>query len=210
MKAVPLTIPDVMLLEPRVFGDARGFFFESFKRMQFLMLTGREEEFVQDNHSRSAQGVLRGLHYQLERPLAKLVRVARGAIYDVAVDLRKSSRTFGCWVGAFLSAENRKQLWIPEGFAHGFQVISQTADVLYKTNDYYFPEHERCIRWNDPAIGINWPLATPPILSDKDRNGPLLAHASAYKRKPAPRQPEHEPWTPPPACAGQGTSPCGS
>ena len=181
MKAVPLTIPDVMLLEPRVFGDARGFFFESFKRMQFLMLTGREEEFVQDNHSRSAQGVLRGLHYQLERPLAKLVRVARGAIYDVAVDLRKSSRTFGCWVGAFLSAENRKQLWIPEGFAHGFQVISQTADVLYKTNDYYFPEHERCIRWNDPAIGINWPLATPPILYDKDRTGPLLAHASAYK-----------------------------
>lgn len=181
MKATPLSIPEVMLLEPQFFSDKRGLFFESYNRMQFQIATGREEEFVQDNHSRSARNVLRGLHYQVERPQAKLVRVVRGAVFDVAVDIRKSSRSYGRWVGALLSSENRRQMWIPEGFAHGFLVVSACAEFIYKTNDYYCPEYERCIRWDDPAIGIDWPLSGPPILSNKDRDGLLLASAEVYK-----------------------------
>lgn len=181
MKATHLTIPEVMLLEPQFFSDKRGLFFESYNRMQFQIATGREEEFVQDNHSRSARNVLRGLHYQVERPQAKLVRVVRGAVFDVAVDIRKSSRSYGRWVGALLSSENRRQMWIPEGFAHGFLVVSASAEFLYKTTDYYYPEHERCIRWDDPAIGIEWPLSGPPILSNKDRDGLLLTSAEVYK-----------------------------
>lgn len=181
MRVTPLSIPDVIVLEPDAYGDERGFFYESYNCQKFTLATGREEKFVQDNHSQSALGVLRGLHYQIERPQAKLVRVASGAVFDVAVDLRKSSRSFGCWVGALLSADNRKQMWIPEGFAHGFLVVSPSADFLYKTSDFYFPEHELCIRWDDPEIGIDWPLEVAPTLSDKDRNGQFLSKAEVYK-----------------------------
>lgn len=171
MKATPTSIPDVVILEPHVFGDDRGFFFESYNAQRFHELTGFTGEFVQDNHSRSAQGVLRGLHYQIQQPQGKLVRVVAGEVFDVAVDLRRSSPTFGKWVGIALSADNKRQLWIPEGFAHGFYVVSETAEFLYKTTDYYAPEHERSIRWNDPQLAINWPITTGPILSQKDREG---------------------------------------
>ena len=182
MKATPTAIPDVLIIEPKVFGDERGFFFESFNQARFEQAIGKSVQFVQDNHSRSAKHVLRGLHYQIQQPQGKLVRVVQGEVFDVAVDLRKRSKTFGQWVGEILSAENKRQLWIPEGFAHGFVVLSDTADFLYKTTDYYAPAHERCIAWNDPDVGIDWPLAeagiSAPILSDKDRQGASLASAA--------------------------------
>lgn len=169
MHATALDIPDVIVFEPKVFGDDRGFFFESFNHRVFEEVVGRAVEFVQDNHSRSAKGVLRGLHYQIQQPQGKLVRVISGEVFDVAVDLRKRSATFGKWVAVHLSAENKKQLWIPEGFAHGFVVLSQSAEFLYKTTDYWAPEHERSLAWNDPSIGIEWPMIEPPALSAKDQ-----------------------------------------
>jgi dTDP-4-dehydrorhamnose 3,5-epimerase len=172
--ATPLSIPDVMLIEPEVFGDTRGFFFESFNRRMFEEAIGRDLDFVQDNHSRSARNVLRGLHFQVQQPQGKLVRVAIGSIFDVAVDIRRDSPTFRRWVGVELSAENQRQLWVPEGFAHGFLVTSDSADVLYKATDYYAPEHERSIRWDDPTLGIEWPLDGTPRLSEKDRDARLL------------------------------------
>jgi dTDP-4-dehydrorhamnose 3,5-epimerase len=180
MKATPLAIPDVILLEPKVFGDDRGFFFESFNQAKFEAAIGRQVAFVQDNHSRSIQNVLRGLHYQVRQPQGKLVRVVQGEVFDVAVDIRKSSPSFGQWVGEILSAENKRQLWVPEGFAHGFVVLSGTAAFLYKTTDYYAPEHERCIAWNDPAIAIQWPLNGAPALSAKDQQGKPLAAAEHF------------------------------
>ena len=175
----------VLILEPKVFGDARGFFMESYNRRTFTELTGADVDFVQDNHSRSARGVLRGLHYQLRQPQGKLVRVTQGAVFDVAVDIRRGSPSFGRWIGVELSADNRRQLWIPAGLAHGFVVLSESADFLYKTTDYYAPEHERCIAWDDPAIGIDWPLAAhgieAPQLSAKDRAGVLLAQAELLR-----------------------------
>jgi dTDP-4-dehydrorhamnose 3,5-epimerase len=180
MKIIPTTISDVLIIEPNVFGDERGFFFESFNERRFSDLTGREVDFVQDNHSRSVKNVLRGLHYQIQSPQAKLVRVVQGAVFDVAVDIRKSSPTFGQYVGLELSAENKRMLWIPEGFAHGFVVISDTAEFLYKTTDYWAPEFERSIAWNDPAIGINWPIKGVPALSAKDQLGKLLAEAECF------------------------------
>lgn len=172
MKASPLKIPDVVLIEPKLFGDERGYFFESFNHAQFNQAIGYEVRFVQDNHSKSQKGVLRGLHYQLPpKAQGKLVRVIQGEVFDVAVDIRKDSSTFGKWVGEILSADNKHQLWIPEGFAHGFITLSETAEFLYKTTDYYAPEYERCIAWNDPDIGINWPLNQPPVLSGKDQQG---------------------------------------
>jgi dTDP-4-dehydrorhamnose 3,5-epimerase len=181
MKTTPATIPDVKLIEPRVFGDARGFFFESYNRQAFRAATGLDVDFVQDNHSKSAKGVLRGLHYQLPpKAQGKLVRVVQGEVFDVAVDIRKGSPTFGRWVGEILSAENKKQFWIPPGFAHGFVTLTETAEFLYKTTDYYSPEHERCIRWNDPAIGIDWMLDTPPLVSAKDAVGSAFADAAVF------------------------------
>ncbi len=174
-------IPDVLVLEPKVFGDARGFFFESYNKKQFETAIGRTVEFVQDNHSLSARGVLRGLHYQLPRPQAKLVRVTRGEVFDVVVDLRRGSQTFGRWFGEVLSAENKRQLWIPEGLAHGFLVLSDQAEFLYKTTDYWFPEHERCIRWNDPELAIGWPDAgVAPIVSPKDARGSTLRESATF------------------------------
>ncbi len=180
MKAMSLAIPDALLIEPKVFGDDRGFFYESYNQYQFEEAVGRKVTFVQDNHSRSAKGVLRGLHYQIQQPQGKLVRVVEGEVFDVAVDLRKSSPTFGHWIGEILSAENKKQLWIPEGFAHGFLVLSETADFLYKTTDYYAPEHERCLAWDDPAIAIHWPADGEPVLSAKDQQGKSLAEAECF------------------------------
>lgn len=180
MKATRLAIPDVVLIEPKVFGDARGFFFESFNQKAFNEATGTNHAFVQDNHSRSSQGVLRGLHYQIQQPQGKLVRVARGRVWDVAVDIRKSSPTFGQWVGAELSEDNQHQLWVPPGFAHGFVVLSETADFLYKTTDYYAPEHERCIAWTDPQLAIDWRYAGEPRLSAKDALGVMLAQAEVF------------------------------
>ncbi len=180
MKAMPLALPEVVLLEPKVFGDRRGSFFESYNHAQFEEAIGRQVEFVQDNHSRSARNVLRGLHYQIQHPQGKLVRVVSGEVFDVAVDVRRSSPTFGKWVGELLSAENKKQLWVPEGYAHGFLVLSDIAEFLYKTTDYYFPEFERGIRWDDPAIGIQWPADSQPVLSEKDRNAALLADAEVF------------------------------
>ncbi len=181
MRLIPTSLPDVAILEPRVFGDERGFFFESYNERRFIDLVqaGEDLRFVQDNHSRSAQHVLRGLHYQIRQPQGKLVRVIAGEVFDVAVDIRRSSPTFGKWVGAVLSAANKRQMWIPAGFAHGFVVTSTAAEFLYKTTDYWAPEYERCIAWNDPAIGIDWPVAAP-LLSDKDRHGKLLAEAEVY------------------------------
>lgn len=175
-----LSIPDVVLIEPKVFGDDRGFFYESFNQKAFEAAVGLSVNFVQDNHSRSIKGVLRGLHYQIKQPQGKLVRVVQGEVFDVAVDLRKSSSTFGQWVGAHLSAENKQQLWVPEGFAHGFVVLSETAEFLYKTTDYYAPEHERYIAWNDPAIGIQWPIDDAPALSSKDQQGKCLSTAEHF------------------------------
>ena len=180
MKATRLTIPDVVLIEPKVFGDARGFFFESFNQKAFDEATGTSYQFVQDNHSRSGRGVLRGLHYQIRQPQGKLVRVVRGAVWDVAVDIRKSSPTFGQWVGAELSEDNQHQLWVPPGFAHGFVVLSETADFLYKTTDYYAPEHERCIAWNDAQLAIQWPYQGEPVLSGKDAQGVALRDAEVF------------------------------
>ena len=181
MQVIPTAIDGVLILEPRVFGDARGFFMESYNRSAFAQATGLDIDFVQDNHSRSRRGVLRGLHYQVRQPQGKLVRVSQGAVFDVAVDIRQGSPSFGRWVGVELSADNQRQLWVPAGMAHGFLVLSESADFLYKTTDYYAPEHERSIRWDDPAIGIQWPLAAhgidTPILSAKDREGLPLAQA---------------------------------
>ena len=182
MKATRLSIPEVVLIEPKVFGDARGFFFESFNQKAFNEATGTNHQFVQDNHSRSSRGVLRGLHYQIQQAQGKLVRVARGAVFDVAVDIRRSSPTFGQWVGAELTEDNQHQLWVPPGFAHGFVVLSESADFLYKTTDYYAPQHERSIAWNDPSIGISWPALAQgqqPLLSAKDSAAPLLASLGA-------------------------------
>jgi dTDP-4-dehydrorhamnose 3,5-epimerase len=180
MKATPLAIPDVVLIEPKMFGDDRGFFFESFNQAKFKAAIGRQVAFVQDNHSRSVKNVLRGLHYQTQQPQGKLVRVVQGEVFDVAVDIRKSSPTFGQWVGEILSAENKRQMWVPEGFAHGFVVLSDTAEFLYKTTDYYAPEHERSIAWNDPAIAIQWPIDGEPVLSAKDQQGKSLADAEHF------------------------------
>jgi len=180
MKLVETRLPGLLILEPQVFGDARGFFYESFNQRRFQELTGIAANFVQDNHSRSAQNVLRGLHYQIRQPQGKLVRVIAGEVFDVAVDLRRSSATFGQWAGVTLSAENRRQLWIPAGFAHGFVVTSEAAEFLYKTTDYWAPEHERGIRWDDPAIGIEWPLATAPLVSAKDAAASLLTDAEVF------------------------------
>lgn len=180
MKVIATSIPDVLLIESTVFGDERGFFFESFNEKKFAEVSGKTIKFVQDNHSKSACGVLRGLHYQIQQSQGKLVRVVSGEVFDVAVDIRKSSPTFGQWVGAVLSAENKRQMWIPEGFAHGFVVTSDTAEFLYKTTDYWAPEHERCIAWNDPAISIDWPINGMPTLSAKDQKGVLLADAEVF------------------------------
>lgn len=178
------SLQDVHVFEPKVFGDARGFFYESFNERRFAEQTGLGEQvprFVQDNHSKSARHVLRGLHYQIRQPQGKLVRVIAGAVFDVAVDLRKSSPTFGRWFGTTLSAENQRQMWIPVGFAHGFVVLGESAEFLYKTTDYWAPEHERCIRWDDPAIGIEWPIEGEPLLSAKDLQGSLLADAEVFE-----------------------------
>ena len=180
MNVIKTDIPDVLILEPRVFGDDRGFFFESFNSRAFRELAGLEPKFVQDNHSRSGRNVLRGLHYQVKQPQGKLVRVVAGEVFDVAVDLRKSSPTFGNWAGAHLSGDNKRQIWIPEGFAHGFLVLSDSADFLYKTTDYYAPEHERAILWNDPELGIAWPLSGEPILAAKDRTGKPFKEADLF------------------------------
>lgn len=180
MNSTELTLPGVFLIEPRVFGDDRGFFYESFNHAQFEQAIGRTVRFVQDNHSRSAQHVLRGLHYQVEQPQGKLVRVVRGEVFDVAVDLRCQSPTFGQWVGEILSEQNKRQLWVPEGFAHGFVVLSESAEFLYKTTDYYAPERERCIVWNDPSLAINWPVTAAPQLSAKDAQGVLFADADYF------------------------------
>ena len=181
MKVTPTAIPDVLIIEPKVFGDARGFFYESFNQKAFNEATGTDYQFVQDNHSRSTKGVLRGLHYQIQQPQGKLVRVVRGTVWDVAVDIRRSSPTFGQWVGAELSEDNQHQLWVPPGFAHGFVVLSESADFLYKTTDYYAPQHERCIAWNDPQLAIAWPdLGMAPVLSAKDAQGVALAQAELF------------------------------
>lgn len=180
MNATPLSIPEVILFEPKVFGDERGFFFESFNHARFDAAVGYRVNFVQDNHSRSVKGVLRGLHYQIQQAQGKLVRVVQGEVFDVAVDLRKSSPTFGQWVGERLSAENKKQLWVPAGFAHGFVVLSDTAEFLYKTTDYYAPAHERSILWNDPDLAIDWQLDGQPALSAKDQAGVAFRNAEVY------------------------------
>ncbi len=180
MQATPLSIPDVIIFEPKVFGDERGFFFESFNQRLFEEATGRQVQFVQDNHSRSAKNVLRGLHYQIQQAQGKLVRVTQGEVFDVVVDLRKSSPSFGQWVGAVLSADNKKQLWVPPGFAHGFVTLSESAEFLYKTTDYWAPAFERCIAWDDPAIGIVWPAIDDVQLSAKDKLGSLLADAEKF------------------------------
>ena len=177
---IPTAIPEVLILEPKVYGDPRGFFYESFNAREFGEATGLPNAFVQDNHSKSARGVLRGLHYQIQHPQGKLVRVVEGEVFDVAVDLRRSSPTFGKWVGERFSAENNRQMWVPPGFAHGFVVLSETAQFLYKTTDYWFPEHERSLLWNDPALGIVWPIDFEPQLSAKDVVGKLLSEADLF------------------------------
>jgi dTDP-4-dehydrorhamnose 3,5-epimerase len=179
MKLTPTKLPQVLLLEPRVFGDSRGFFFESWNERDFAH-AGIQARFVQDNHSRSAKGVLRGLHYQLHQPQGKLIRVIAGEIFDVAVDIRRSSPDFGKWEGVRLAAESHRMLWIPAGFAHGFCVVSDFAEVLYKATDYYAPEHERCLQWNDPEIGIAWPLEGAPVLSAKDAAAVRLRNAEVF------------------------------
>lgn len=180
MNVLPTTIPEVLILEPKVFGDERGFFYESFNGKQWQQATGLPVNFVQHNHSRSSAGVLRGLHYQIKQPQGKLVRVVVGEVFDVAVDLRKSSLTFGKWFGTLLSAENKRQLWVPPGFAHGFYVTSSVAEFLYLTTDYYAPEHERCIIWNDPDLGITWPCSLEPMVSAKDCAGASFANADLF------------------------------
>ncbi len=181
MNVISTALPEVLVLEPKVFGDSRGFFFESYNRKTFAADTGLDVEFVQDNHSRSARGVLRGIHYQLVRPQGKLVRAVAGAVWDLAVDLRRSSPRFGRWVGVKLSAENQRQLWVPPGFGHAFVVLSETADFLYKTTDYWYPEHERSVVWDDPDLAIDWPLdGAVPQLAAKDAQAPRLAEAEVY------------------------------
>ena len=180
MQVVQTSLAGVLILEPKVFGDARGFFFESFNARRFAELTGINAPFVQDNHSRSAKGVLRGLHYQIKQPQGKLIRVVVGEVFDVAVDIRRSSPTFGKWIGNKLSCENKLMMWIPPGFAHGFLTLSEAAEILYKTTDYYAPEYERCIIWNDSAIRIDWPLAGEPLLSPKDTAGNALSRAEVF------------------------------
>ncbi|ROH88276.1 dTDP-4-dehydrorhamnose 3,5-epimerase [Pseudomethylobacillus aquaticus] len=180
MQITQTSLPGVLLITPRVFGDARGFFYESFNQRAFAEATGVTATFVQDNHSRSAQHVLRGLHYQIRQPQGKLVRATQGEVFDVAVDLRRASPSFGQWYGVNLSAENKQMLWIPPGLAHGFLVLSESAEVQYKTTDYYAPDHERSLRWNDPAIGIDWPLSAMPVLSAKDEQGMLMAQAELF------------------------------
>lgn len=181
MNVVSTNIPDVLILEPKVFGDVRGFFLESYNRNRFNALTGIDVEFVQDNHSRSARNVLRGIHYQIDQPQGKLVRVVKGRVFDVAVDLRKSSPHFGQWVGVELSEENNRQFWVPPGFGHGFLVLSDYADFLYKTTDYYAPHNERCIKWQDPDLGIDWPLIDEPLLSEKDLQGVRFRSAEVFE-----------------------------
>jgi dTDP-4-dehydrorhamnose 3,5-epimerase len=180
MKATPTALPEVLVLEPKVFGDERGFFLESWNARSFAQATGLDVAFVQDNHSRSRRNVLRGIHYQVVRPQGKLVRVVNGAVFDVAVDLRRSSPRFGRWEGVELSAENKKQLWIPPGFGHAFLVLSETADFLYKTTEYWIGEYDRSVRWNDPALAISWPLAGEPVLAARDAGAPLLADAEVF------------------------------
>lgn len=180
MKVTPTSIPDVLIIEPKVFVDPRGFFFESFNQEKFEAAIGKPVTFVQDNHSRSVKNALRGLHYQIQQPQGKLVRVVQGEVFDVAVDIRKSSPTFGQWVGEVLSAGNNRQMWVPEGFAHGFVVLSESSEFLYKTTDYYAPEFERCIAWNDPELDISWPLQGEPTLSAKDRQGLPFAKAEVF------------------------------
>lgn len=177
---IPTAIPDVLVLEPQVFGDARGFFFESFNQRDFADKTGLNRPFVQDNHSKSAQGVLRGLHYQIEHPQGKLVRVVQGRVFDVAVDLRQSSASFGQWVGVYLDAQKHQQLWVPPGFAHGFLVLSGSAEFLYKTTDYWYPTHERSLRWDDPTVDIDWPMQMQPLLAAKDAAAALWAEAEKF------------------------------
>ncbi|MCB5183704.1 dTDP-4-dehydrorhamnose 3,5-epimerase [Methylobacillus gramineus] len=181
MRHTLTTIPDVIVFEPRVFEDDRGFFLESFNQKSFEQVTRQHYDFVQDNHSKSSQGVLRGLHYQIQQPQGKLVRVVAGVVFDIAVDIRRSSPNFGAWVGEVISSDNKKQMWIPPGFAHGFLVMSDSAELLYKTTDFYAPNHERCLSWNDPEIGIEWPeLDVPFQLSNKDKQGISLAHAECF------------------------------
>ncbi len=181
MQLVRTAIQDVLILEPKVFGDDRGFFFESFNQQTFQNLTGVKAHFVQDNHSKSAANVLRGLHYQIEQAQGKLVRVTAGEVFDVVVDIRRQSANFGKWIGVVLSSENKRQLWIPPGFAHGFLVMRDDTEYLYKTTDYYSPQHERCIRWDDPAIGIEWPIKQTPLLSGKDQLGVALSEAEVFE-----------------------------
>lgn len=181
MRATPTAIPDVILLEPKVFGDDRGFFYESFNQKIFQEATGLDVQFVQDNHSKSARNVLRGLHYQVQQPQGKLVRVVQGEVFDVAVDIRKGSKTYGQWVGEILSANNKKQLWVPPGLAHGFLVLSETAEFLYKTTDYYAPAHERCIAWDDHDLAIKWPINGLPVLSAKDADGAFFQVSGCIK-----------------------------
>ena len=181
MKITPTTISDVLIIEPKVFGDDRGFFFESFNKKTFEESTGIKSDFVQDNHSRSTKGVLRGLHYQVKQPQGKLVRVTSGEVCDISVDIRKSSSTFGQWVGVLLSADNKRQLWIPEGFAHGFIVLSDKAEFLYKTTDYYAPEHERCIHWDDADLAIDWQYDEQPLVSEKDAKGRAFKDADTFE-----------------------------
>lgn len=180
MQILTTTLPDVMLIEPNVFGDDRGFFYESFNQRRFAALTGIDTPFVQDNHSRSAQHVLRGLHYQINCPQGKLVRVVAGEVLDVVVDIRRQSTTYGQWLSTRLSVDNKRQLWVPPGFAHGFLVLSESAEFLYKTTDYWMPEHERCILWNDPDLAIDWELQTQPVLSAKDAQGTRFANAETF------------------------------
>ncbi len=177
----PTALPEVLILEPKVFGDDRGFFFESFNQRDFEQATGLQVQFVQDNHSKSSQGVLRGLHYQIKHPQGKLVRVTQGSVFDVAVDLRRSSPHFGKWVGVELSADNKRQLWIPPGFAHGFVVTSESAEFLYKTTDYWYPEHERSLLWCDPALGVQWPVDGEPKLALKDASGKVLTETDSFE-----------------------------
>lgn len=181
MQVIQTAMPEVLILEPKVFGDDRGFFFESFNQQTFEKLTGVKAHFVQDNHSKSAANVLRGLHYQIQQPQGKLVRVTAGEVFDVAVDLRRQSSTFGQWVGAILSAENKRQMWVPPGFAHGFLVLKDDTEFLYKTTDYYAPQYERCVRWDTPEICIDWPLLAAPILSAKDTLGLDLSNAEVFE-----------------------------
>jgi dTDP-4-dehydrorhamnose 3,5-epimerase len=180
MKVIPGALPEVLILEPRVFGDERGFFLESYNQRVFREAAGIDANFVQDNHSRSVRNVLRGLHYQVKQPQGKLVRVVAGEVFDVAVDVRRSSSRFGGWMGLHLSAENKRMMWIPAGFAHGFLALSEFAEVLYKATDYYAPQHERCVLWNDPDIGVHWPFTGVPLVSEKDGRGVPLKLAETY------------------------------